>query len=183
MHPDLDRVLITEAEIAQRVAELGCEISQAHAGHEVLLIAILRGGAIFAADLIRQITVPTALDFVAVSSYGEATSTSGSVRVLKDVQEELTGRHVILVEDIVDTGLTTSFLLKFYRRRGPASIEVCVLLDKPSRRECETQLDYQGFEVPDEFVVGYGLDFRQRYRGLPYIGVLKPEVIGEAGIA
>jgi len=177
VHPDIQRVLISEVRIRRRVAELGREISTVHAGHEALLIAVLRGAAIFAADLIRHIEIPTVLDFMAISSYGDSTRSSGVVQILKDVEESIAGRRVILVEDIVDTGLTSTYLARLLAERQPERVEVCALLDKPARRRTEARLDYRGFTIPDEYVVGYGLDYRQRYRGLPYVGTLKPEAL------
>lgn len=175
MHPDLSHVLLTEAEIQQKVAEMARRISADYEGKNPLLVGILKGAVLFCADLFRAISVPAAIDFMAVSSYGASTRSSGVTRILKDLDQGLEGRHVLLVEDIVDTGLTLRYLREYLGNRGPASLRVAVLLDKPSRRQVQVDVDYRGFEIPDEFVVGYGLDFNERYRNLPYIGVLKPE--------
>ncbi|MBS3939302.1 MAG: hypoxanthine phosphoribosyltransferase [Peptococcaceae bacterium] len=165
------RVLIPREEIAARVAAMGRQISADYAGKELLLVVVLRGAALFAADLCRHLTTQTVLDFISVSSYGSATSTSGVVRFLKDLEESVEGRHVLIVEDIVDTGLTLNYLLENLRTRKPASLVSCTLLDKPSRRRVDIQPDYLGFTIDDLFVVGYGLDFDQYYRNLPDICV------------
>ncbi|MBT9135188.1 MAG: Hypoxanthine phosphoribosyltransferase [Firmicutes bacterium] len=165
------RVLIPREEIAARVAAMGRQISADYAGKELLLVVVLRGAAVFAADLCRHLTTQTVLDFISVSSYGSATSTSGVVRFLKDLEESVEGRHVLIVEDIVDTGLTLNYLLENLRTRKPASLVSCTLLDKPSRRRVDIQPDYLGFTIDDLFVVGYGLDFDQYYRNLPDICV------------
>ncbi|MBT9152996.1 MAG: Hypoxanthine phosphoribosyltransferase [Firmicutes bacterium] len=165
------RVLIPREEIAARVAAMGRQISADYAGKELLLVVVLRGAAVFAADLCRHLTNQTVLDFISVSSYGSATSTSGVVRFLKDLEESVEGRHVLIVEDIVDTGLTLNYLLENLRTRKPASLVSCTLLDKPSRRRVDIQPDYLGFTIDDLFVVGYGLDFDQYYRNLPDICV------------
>jgi hypoxanthine phosphoribosyltransferase len=177
---DIAEVLITEEAIARRVAELGAEISRDYAGKELMCICILKGANIFLADLVRQISVPVQYDFVAVSSYGADTKSSGVVRILKDLDESVESRHVLVVEDIVDTGLTLrlSYLLENLRSRRAASVKVCTLLDKPVRRRVDVPVDYFGFKVQDQFVVGYGLDYQGKYRCLPYIGVLKPEIYG-----
>ena len=174
MHPDIESVIISEEQIDERVRELGAEISRDYAGETVLLVAVLRGAAIFLADLSRAITVPVELDFMAVSSYGSSTKSSGVVRILKDLDEQIEGRHVIVVEDILDTGLTLKYLLKNLASRKPASLEVVTLLNKEGKQRVPISCKYSGFSVPDEFVVGYGLDFAERYRNLPYVGVLKP---------
>jgi len=174
MHPDIESVIISEEQIDERVRELGAEISRDYAGETVLLVAVLRGAAIFLADLSRAITVPVELDFMAVSSYGSSTKSSGVVRILKDLDEQIEGRHVIVVEDILDTGLTLKYLLKNLASRKPASLEVVTLLNKEGKQRVPISCKYSGFSVPDVFVVGYGLDFAERYRNLPYVGVLKP---------
>ncbi|HEV8354396.1 MAG TPA: hypoxanthine phosphoribosyltransferase [bacterium] len=175
---DVDRVLFSEAQLAARVRELGAAISADYAGRTPLLVSLLKGALYFMADLTRAITIPMTLDFMAISSYGSARETSGVVRLIKDLDEEITGRHVILVEDIIDTGLTAAYLLRTLSARDPASLRICTLLDKTARRIVDNlPIDYRGFEVPDTFVVGYGLDYRQLYRNLPFIGVLKPEVL------
>ncbi len=173
MHPDVERILVPAADIAERVKALGAQISKDYQGQEILVVGILKGSTIFLADLVRQIDLPLAIDFVAISSYGNATSSSGVVRILKDLEESIEGRHILVVEDIIDTGLTLNYLLKNLQSRKPASVKVCALLDKPSRRKVDVSIDYLGFTIPDEFVVGYGLDFNERYRNLPDACVLK----------
>jgi hypoxanthine phosphoribosyltransferase len=176
MHPDVLKINLTEQQIAERVKELGQQISQDYEGESVLMVGILKGAMIFLADLVRNITVPTYFDFMAVSSYGSSTQSSGAVRILKDLEKSIEDRHVIIVEDIVDTGLTLNYLVENLRARGPKSIKICTLLSKPDRRTVGVNIDYNGFVIPDEFVVGYGLDYDERYRNLPYIAVLKPEI-------
>ncbi|HEX5323123.1 MAG TPA: hypoxanthine phosphoribosyltransferase [Capsulimonadaceae bacterium] len=180
LEEDIATVLISEEQIAQRVAELGQQISQDYAGKDLMLVGILKGCALFLADLVRAIRIPVEFDFVAVSSYGADTKSSGVVRILKDLDESVESKHVLVVEDIVDTGLTLrlSYLLENLRSRRAASVKVCTLLDKPSRRRVDVPVDYRGFTVEDRFVVGYGMDYQDRYRSLPYIGLLKPEVYG-----
>lgn len=175
MHRDLERKLVSEAQIRAKVAELGRQISKDYAGQEILAIGILKGSIIFMADLVREIDIPVATDYMAVSSYGDATTSSGVVRILKDLDDSVAGRHLLIVEDIIDTGLTLNYLLDYLRGRNPASVKVCVLLDKPERRKVEIPIDYPGFTIPDEFAVGYGLDYRELYRNLPDVWVLKPE--------
>ena len=174
IHPDIESVMISEEQINERVRQLGAEISADYQGQTVLLVAVLRGAAIFLADLSRAMTVPVELDFMAVSSYGSSTKSSGVVRILKDLDEQIEGRNVLVVEDILDTGLTLKYLLKNLASRKPASLEVVTLLNKQGKQRVPISCKYSGFSVPDEFVVGYGLDFAERYRNLPYIGVLKP---------
>jgi hypoxanthine phosphoribosyltransferase len=175
---DVQEILISAQQMQARVAELGAQISRDYEGKNPVLVGVLVGAAVFTADLLRAITVPCFIDFVAISSYGKETRSSGVVRILKDLDESVESRHVLIIEDIVDTGLTLNYLLDMMRHRNVASVKVCSMLDKPSRRLTNVQVDYVGFEVPDEFVVGYGLDFAQRYRNLPYVGVLRPEVYG-----
>lgn len=177
---DIERVILSEEQIAARVKELAEEISRDYAGKDLMLIGILKGCVVFLSDLIRQINIPLSFDFVAVSSYGADTKSSGVVRILKDLDESVESMHVLVVEDIVDTGLTLrlSYLLENLRSRRAASVKVCTLLDKPSRRRVDVPVDYRGFTVEDQFVVGYGLDYQGKYRGLPYIGLLKPEIYG-----
>ena len=175
---DVQEVLISAERMAQRVQELGAQISRDYEGKEPVVVGVLVGSAIFTADLIRCITEPCFLDFVAISSYGKESRSSGVVRIIKDLDESVESRHVIIVEDIVDTGLTLNYLLDAMKHRNVASVKVVAMLDKPSRRLTKVDVDYVGFEVPDEFVVGYGLDFAQRYRNLPYVGILRPEVYG-----
>jgi hypoxanthine phosphoribosyltransferase len=174
IHPDIESVIVTQEQIHDRIAELGAEISRDYAGERLLLVAVLRGAAIFLADLARQITVPVEIDFMAVSSYGSSTKSSGVVRILKDLDEQIEGRHVLVVEDILDTGLTLKYLLKNLASRKPASLEVVALLSKEGKQRVPISCRYTGFAVPDEFVVGFGLDFAERYRNLPYVGVLRP---------
>jgi len=176
VHPDGEKILLTEEEIRVRVEELGKQISVDYAGKEVLVVGILKGAMIFLADLVRNISVPTHFDFMAVSSYGSSTKSSGAVRILKDLDRGIEGRHVLIVEDIIDTGLTLNYLVDNLRSRGPASLRICTLLDKPSRREAPVEIDYNGFSIPDEFVVGYGLDYNESYRNLPYIMIMSPRV-------
>lgn len=166
-------VLLTEAEVDKRIQEIGDQISKDYAGKQVHLVCVLKGGSFFMCELAKRISVPVSLDFMSVSSYGSETKSSGVVRIVKDLDEPLTGKHVLVVEDIVDSGRTLSYLLDMLRDRGPADIKLCTLLDKPERRVVEVKVDYTGFEIPDEFVVGYGLDYDQKYRNLPYIGVVK----------
>ena len=175
---DIQSVLLTTEQIQQRVAELGAQISRDYEGKDPVLVGVLVGSAVFTADLLRCISIPCFLDFVAISSYGKESRSSGVVRILKDLEETVESRHVVIVEDIVDTGLTLNYLLDLMRHRNVASVRTCAMLDKPSRRLTDVSCDYIGFEVPDEFVVGYGLDFAHRYRNLPYVGILRPEVYG-----
>jgi hypoxanthine phosphoribosyltransferase len=173
---DIAEVLIDEQAIAGKVRELGTAIADDYRGKDVVLVSILKGALPFLADLMRQMPIPLALDFLEVSSYGEATESSGSVRILKDLAKSIEGRDVVVVEDILDTGQTLSYVIEHLRSKQPASVRLCTLLDKPARRIVPIQIDYRGFEIPDKFVVGYGLDYAERYRNLPFIGVLKPEV-------
>lgn len=175
-HPQMQKVLLTEEEIQGRVRQMASQISADYAGRDPLLVGILKGAFIFLADLVRHLTIPVRLDFMAVSSYGSASESSGAVRILKDLDQSIEGLHVLLVEDIVDTGLTLNYLRENLRARGPASLKVCTLLDKPSRRLVEVRIDYNGFTIPDEFVVGYGLDYNGNYRHFRDIMVLKREV-------
>lgn len=167
------KILIDEARIEARVKELGIQISEDYKGKNLFVIGILKGAVLFMSDLIKKIDVPLSIDFIAVSSYGKSTRSSGIVRILKDLDEEIDGKDVLIVEDIVDTGLTLKFIADNLLSRNPASLKVCCLLDKPSRRKIEVCVDYVGFEIPDAFVVGYGLDYAQKYRNLPYIGVIE----------
>lgn len=175
----IERILVGEEQLDAKLDELAGQISRDYEGQEILLVGVLKGAVFFMADLARRITVPCALDFMAVSSYGSSTDSSGVVRILKDLETPIEGRHVLIVEDIIDSGLTLSYLLKNLRARRPESLEVCALLTKPSRRKLHLQCRYVGFEIPDEFVVGYGLDLAERYRNLQFIGTLKKEVIAE----
>ena len=176
MMPDVKEVLITSQEIDEKVREIGARITEDYRGEKPLLIGILRGAVVVMSDLMRNIDLRCELDFMDISSYGTGTSSSGVVRILKDLAEDITDRHVLIVEDIIDTGLTLSYLMRSLQARKPASLEICALLSKPSRRRADLQVRYLGFEVPDEFVVGYGLDYAGAYRNLPDICILKPEV-------
>jgi hypoxanthine phosphoribosyltransferase len=176
MEKDLSSILFNEKQIESRVKELGEVISRDYQGKDPVVIGILKGSLIFMSDLIRRLTIPLSIDYVAVSSYGRSTDSSGVVRIVKDLDEPIEGRHVLVVEDIVDTGLTLRYLLDNLQSRGPQSVAVCVLLDKPSRRKVDIKPDYCGFEIPDEFVVGYGLDYAENYRNMPFIGVLDRSV-------
>ena len=178
---DFMDVLIPHAQIQARVAELGAQISADYSGKDLTVIGILKGSVLFMADLIRAISMPLAIDFMAVTSYGASTTSSGNVRILKDLDSSITGRHLLIVEDIIDSGLTMQYLLNNLASRGAASLRVCTLLDKPERRLTDVRADYTGFAVPNEFVVGYGLDYNQMYRNLPDIGVLHPEIYTKAG--
>ena len=177
MADDIAEILIPAAEIQAKVRELGRAISRDYAGKDLVLISVLRGGFVFLADLCRVITLPVTIDVMAVSSYGPDARPLGVVKILKDLDESVTDREILVVEDVIDTGLTLSYLLRNLEPRAPASLKVCVLLDKPARRIVDLPIAYRGFEVPDKFVVGYGLDYRQRYRNLPYIGILTKEAV------
>ena len=179
LHEDISHIIIAEDELQSKVAELGAQISADYGDEPVLLVGVLRGAAIFVADLARAITSPVELDFMAVSSYGSSTKSSGVVRILKDLDETIQGRNVLVCEDILDTGLTLKYLLKNLASRKPASLEVVALLSKEGKQRVPISCKYVGFDVPDEFVVGYGLDYAERYRNLPYVGVLKPEIYAD----
>jgi len=176
MERDIQEILFSEEQLAKRVSELAEQINRDYADKEILLISVLRGSFIFMADLARKITRPCRVDFMSVSSYGKGSTSSGQVQITKDLSEDISGLHVIVVEDILDSGNTLSYLLRLLEQRHPASIRLCTLLDKPDRRKVEVAVHYSGFTIPDAFVVGYGLDYAERYRNLPYIGILKPEV-------
>jgi hypoxanthine phosphoribosyltransferase len=176
LHPDVSHVILSEEEIRTRIRELGTDISSDYGEESVLLVAVLRGAALFVADLAREITSPVEIDFMAVSSYGSSTKSSGVVRILKDLDETIEDRNVLVVEDILDTGLTLKYLLKNLASRRPRSLEVVTLLSKEGKQRVPIDCRYVGFDIPDEFVIGYGLDYAERYRNLPYIGVLKPHV-------
>jgi hypoxanthine phosphoribosyltransferase len=177
-HPeqDIEQVLIGEEALATRIVELGAQITQDYQGKRLLLLGVLKGAVLFMVDLARQIQLPLEIDFMATSSYGASTRSSGIVRILKDLEESVEGQHILVVEDIVDSGLTLDYLLRSLAARAPASIKVCGLLVKDRDRDLTVPLDYIGFTIPDRFVVGYGLDYAERYRNLPYIGVLRPEM-------
>ena len=183
-HTELERVvaevLVDRDALSERIAELGEEISEDYAGRDLLLVGVLKGAVFFMADLMRHLTVPCEVDFMAISSYGAASDSSGVVRILKDLDIPIENRHVLVVEDIIDSGLTLSYLMRNLKARRPASLAVCALLTKPERREIDVPVRYVGFEIPNRFVVGYGLDFAERYRNLPYVGVLQEDI--EAGV-
>ena len=173
---DIADILIGTEELQAKVTKLGRQISEDYRGRNPLLICLLRGAVVFLSDLIRATDIPLEMDFIAISSYGASTESSGVVRLVMDLKSNITGRDVLIVEDIVDTGRTLAYILDNLRTRRPADIKVCALLSKPSRREVQIEVDYLGFEIPDKFVVGYGLDYAENYRNLPFIGVLKPEL-------
>ncbi len=181
LHQDIDKVLVDEVTIRKRIRELGDIINREYARQDLLLVSVLKGSIIFMADLIRAITIPHEIDFMATSSYGAGTSSSGVVRILKDLNTSIEGRNIVLVEDIIDSGHTLSYLVRILQERQPASLRIMTLLDKPERREVDIHVDWVGFSIPNEFVVGYGLDFDEVYRNLPFIGVLKPSVYGAEG--
>jgi hypoxanthine phosphoribosyltransferase len=172
-------VLIDRDRLQRRIAELGEEISADYAGRDLLLVGVLKGAVFFMADLMRGLSIPCEIDFMAISSYGDSTDSSGVVRILKDLDINIEGRDVLVVEDIIDSGLTLSYLMRNLEAREPASLEICALLTKPERREIEVPVRYVGFEIPNRFVIGYGLDFGERYRNLPYVGVLDPRLVPE----
>ena len=172
-------VLIGEEALQRRIAELGEEISADYAGRDLLLVGVLKGAVFFMADLMRGLTIPCEIDFMAISSYGDSTDSSGVVRILKDLDINIEGRDVLVVEDIIDSGLTLSYLIRSLEAREPATLEICALLTKPERREIDVPVRYVGFEIPNRFVIGYGLDFAERYRNLPYVGVLDPAQLPE----
>ena len=181
MYQDLDRILVNRDEIREKVKELGKRITEDYKGKSPVMVCILKGACMFFTDLIREVDLPLSIDFMAISSYGKATKTSGVVRVLKDLDQDVLGKDVIIVEDIVDTGVTLSYLMEMLVYRGTASLKVAALLDKTARRKVpDLKVDYVCFDIPDAFVVGYGLDFDQKYRNLPDIGVLSPKVYGDA---
>ena len=174
MRDDIQTVLVTEEQLRAKVAELGARISRDYAGKDLLLVSILKGAVVFMADLMRAVTIPARIDFMATSSYGSGVKTSGVVKILKDLDLELSGYDILMVEDILDSGKTLSYLTELLQSRGPKSIRVCTLFDKPERREVEVEATYVGSQIPDAFIVGYGLDFDEKYRNLPFVGVLKP---------
>ena len=173
--PGIGEVLVSGADLERRITELGAEISSDYEGRDLVMIGVLKGAVLFIADLMRQLTVPCEVDFMAVSSYGSATDSSGVVRILKDLEAPIEGRDVLIVEDIIDSGLTLQYLVRNLRARAPGSLEVCALLTKPERRRVELPIRYVGFEIPNRYVIGYGLDYAQRYRNLSYVAVLKEQ--------
>lgn len=172
----VERVLISKEELEKNAQELGSRISKDYEGKELVIIGVLKGGFIFLADLARNITIPVQLDFMSVSSYGDSSKSSGVVRIIKDVDTNIAGKHVLIVEDIIDTGLTLNHLVELLKTRGPLSVKICAALDKPSRRKVDVQVDYKGIEIPDEYVIGYGLDYAGKYRNIPEVCVLKREI-------
>ena len=176
MKEDVLRVLLSEDEIREKVRELGGKITADYKNSNLMLVTVLKGAVVFLTDLMRQIDVPAEIDFMVVSSYGSGVKSSGVVKIVKDLDVPLAGKDILIVEDILDSGLTLSYIKELLESRGPRSIRIATLLDKPSRRKVDLQADYIGFSVPDEFVIGYGLDYDEKYRNLPYIGILKPEV-------
>ncbi len=176
MTGEYEEILVSREAIEQKVAELGKRISDDYRGKELVLVGVLKGGFVFLADLMREITIPVDMDFIAVSSYGASTRSSGVVRIIKDIDVTVTGKHVLIVEDLVDTGLTLQYLKDLLIGRDPLSVRICTAFDKPSRRKIEIEVEYKGIEVPDKFIVGYGLDFAGKYRNLPDVRTLKPEV-------
>lgn len=176
MREDIKEVLYTEEEIRLKIKEIGKLISKDYNGKDLMLIGVLKGSVVFMADLLKEITIPCTMDFMAVSSYGNSTTTTGIVRILKDLDFEIEGKHVLIVEDIIDSGVTLRYLVDYLKGRKPASLEIACLLNKPERRKVELNAKYMGFNVPDYFLVGYGLDYAEKYRNLPYIGILKEEI-------
>ena len=172
----IERQLLTKEELQQKVCELGKIISEDYAGEEIVLVTLLRGGAVFSVDLMREISVPVEFDCMCVSSYGNGAESSGVVKIVKDLETDIEGRHVLLVEDIIDSGVTLSNVKDMLLQRKPKSIKICTILNKPSRRRVDVDVEYIGFDIPDEFVIGYGLDYAQKFRNLPYVGILKREV-------
>jgi hypoxanthine phosphoribosyltransferase len=180
IHDDVEEILLTNAQIQARVVELGAELSRDYDGRDPVLVSVLKGSIIFLADLVRAMEISLSVDLMEVSSYGASTESSGQVRILKDLSRPIEGREVLVVEDIIDTGLTLNYLLRYLREKGPASLRICCLLDKPARRLAPIEIAYRGFTIPDRFVIGYGLDYDEHYRNLPYIGVLRPSVYSAA---
>jgi hypoxanthine phosphoribosyltransferase len=173
----VSKILVEEDTLRGRIAELGAAVSDDYAGRDLLLVGVLKGAVFFMADLMRNLTIPCEVDFMAISSYGASTDSSGVVRILKDLDVNIEGRDVLVVEDIIDSGLTLSYLIRNLESRNPATLEVCALLTKPARREIDVKVRYTGFEIPNEFVIGYGLDYAERYRNLPYVAVLDPDAV------
>ena len=176
LHPDVSEILLSQEQLEQRVAQLGAEITRDFAGRAPLFVGVLKGCFVFMADLMRHVDLPCSIDFMAVSSYGSGTKTTGAVKIIKDLNQDIEGRDIILVEDILDSGVTLHYLTEYLSVRKPATITIATLMDKPSRRKAPVYARYSGFEIPDAFVVGYGLDYDERYRNLPYIGILKESV-------
>ena len=179
LRQDIDHILVTEEQLQDKIAATGQLLAMEYAGNELMLVGVLKGAIMFIVDLARAINLPLTLDFMAVASYGASTETSGIVRILKDLDSSIEGKHVLIVEDIIDSGLTLNYILETLHARNPASLRVCSLLSKPARRRVDVPVDYVCFEIPDDFVVGYGLDFNQIYRNLPFVGVLRPELYNQ----
>lgn len=176
MIKDVKEILYSESVLAARVAEMGAQIEADYADKELLVIGVLKGANVFMGDLVRKINLPLKMDFIAASSYGFSTESSGVVKIIKDLDYSIEGKHVLIVEDIIDTGLTLKYLRENFLSRKPASLEICTLLDKPERRKVDIAVKYIGYQIPDEFIVGYGIDYAEQYRNLPYVATLKPEV-------
>ncbi len=176
MKADMAKILFDEITLQNRVEQLAAEISRDYAGNNPVIVCILKGGVIFMTDLIKKMTIPLEIDFLSLSSYGDSTKSSGVVRIKKDIDCDILNRHVIIIEDIIDSGLTLNYINEYFKQHKPASVKICALLDKPEAHKTEIKIDYVGFEVGNEFVVGYGLDYAQKYRNLPYIGILKEEI-------
>ncbi|MCI9625417.1 MAG: hypoxanthine phosphoribosyltransferase [Clostridia bacterium] len=176
MHQDLKEILLTQQQLADKTKELAQRISNDYRGKEFVMVTVLKGGFIFASDLVRQMDIDVDINFMAVSSYGSGTRSNGNVKIVKDLDSDIRGKHVLIVEDIVDSGHTLSFLMRLMKDRGAVDVKICTILNKPSRREVDIDVAYLGYDIPDEFVVGYGLDYDERYRNLPYLGTLKEEV-------
>ncbi len=173
---DIESILMTEEQIQERVHAIGQQLSKDYEGKFPVFVGVLKGSFMFMADVMRQVSIPCQVDFMAVSSYGSGTSTTGAVKINKDLSQDIEGRHVVIIEDILDSGVTLGYLTKYLQNRNPASITIATLLDKPARRKADVYATYAGFEIPDAFVVGYGLDYAEKYRNLPFIGILKPEI-------
>lgn len=173
---DIAEILLTKEQLAEKEAELGAKISKDYEGKNLLMVGILKGSVVFMSDLLKQVTIPTQIDFMSVSSYGNGVKTTGVVKIIKDLDIDLQGFDVLIVEDILDSGLTLHYIINLLKSRNPKSVKICTLLDKPYSRKAEVNADYKGFEIPDKFVVGYGLDYAEKYRNLPFVGVLKPQV-------
>lgn len=176
MRDDIKEVYFTQEQLAAKVAQLGAQITKDYQDKNPLIVSVLKGSYVFMADLTRAVDIPCNVDFMVVSSYGTSATSSGEVQIIKDIEQPIDGRHLLIVEDILDSGVTLSYLMQVLQARGAASIRLCALLSKPERRKIDVKVDYLGYEIPDEFVVGYGLDYAEKYRNLPYIGILKPEV-------
>lgn len=179
LHEDIESIILTDEEIQSRVGELAREISEDYEGKDPMFIGVLKGCFVFMADLLRGISIPCTMDFMAVSSYGNASVSTGAVKITKDLSRDIEGKNVIIVEDILDSGLTLSYLVKYLWNRNPESIRIVTLLDKPSGRKADIEADYSGFKIPDGFIVGYGLDYAEKYRNLPYVGLLKREIYSD----